>query len=150
MTGINIVHVPYKGGAPATSDVVAGRVLMTFDGAGLLQPLVKKGNLRPLGVSTLKRLSIAPDVPTIAEAGVPGYTASSWFGVFAPASTPENVIAKLHAEFVKALQVPDLRTRLLDLGFESVGSTPEEFADYWRAEAVKWTNVIKKAGIRVN
>lgn len=150
MAGINIVHVPYKGSPPATTDVVNGQVPMQFDNVITALPLAKTGKLRPLAVTTTKRLSITPDVPTIAEAGVPGYNANSWFGVFAPASTPQDVVAKLHAEVVKALQTQELRERLLALGNEPVGSTPEEYSKFFRAEVAKWASVIKKVGVKVD
>ena len=150
MAGINIVHVPYKGSPPATTDVVSGHVPMQFDNVITALPLAKTGKLRPLAVTTVKRLSIAPDVPTIAETGVPDYNANSWFGVFAPASTPKDVVAKLHAEFVKALQTQELRERLLVLGNDPVGSTPEEYSKFFRAEVAKWASVIKKVGVKVD
>lgn len=150
MAGIDIVHVPYKGSSPATTDVIAGQVQLQFDNIIVALPLVKAGKLRALAISTIERLPIAPGVPTVAESGVPGYDANSWFGVFMPASTPKYVVASLNAEIIKALQTQELRERLLVLGNEPVGSTPEQFSKFFRVEVAKWAKVIKKAGVKVN
>lgn len=148
MTKVNILHVPYKGVAQGVTDVVAGQVDMTFDLA-TVAPHIRAGKLRPIAVANGKRSSAFPDVPTIAEAGVPGYEASAWYGLFAPAGTPPAVIAKLNAEMVDALNDPELRKRLQTLGAEPAGSSPEELAKMVRSEYEKWGRVVREAGIRI-
>lgn len=148
MAKVNILHVPYKGVAQGVTDVVAGQVDMTFDLA-TVAPHIRAGKLRPIAVANGKRSSAFPDVPTIAEAGVPGYEASAWYGLFAPAGTPSAVIAKLNAEMVDALNDPELRKRLQTLGAEPAGSTPEELAKMVRSEYEKWGRVVREAGIRI-
>lgn len=148
MTKVNILHVPYKGVAQGVTDVVAGQVDMTFDLA-TVAPHIRAGKLRPIAVANGKRSSAFPEVPTIAEAGVPGYEASAWYGLFAPAGTPPAVIAKLNAEMVDALNDPELRKRLHTLGAEPAGSSPDELARMVRSEYEKWGRVVREAGIRI-
>lgn len=145
---LNMVHVPYKGSGPGVSDLVAGHVPVMMPNMLSAQPHIKTGRLRALGVTGIKRAPGAEDIPTIAEAGVPGYEAVQWYGVLAPAATPRDIITKLHAGVVRALQNPDVRQRLLNDGAEPVGSSPEEFAVYLRSETEKWAKVIKAAGIK--
>ncbi len=145
---LNMVHVPYKGSGPGVSDLVAGHVPVMMPNMLSAQPHIKTGRLRALGVTGIKRAPGAEDIPTIAEAGVPGYEAVQWYGVLAPAATPRDIITKLHAGVVRALQNPDVRQRLLNDGAEPVGSSPEEFAAYLRTETTKWAQVIKAAGIK--
>jgi tripartite-type tricarboxylate transporter receptor subunit TctC len=149
MTGIDLVHIPYKGVVQGVTDVIAGQVSMTFDLA-TTAPHIKTGKLRPIAVANRERSSAFPDVPTIGESGVPGYEASAWYGLFAPAGTPREVIQTLNAEMVRALQDPELRRRLSALGAEPIGSTPEEAAQFVRAEHAKWAKVVKAAGIRLD
>lgn len=145
---LNMVHVPYKGSGPGVTDLVAGHVPVMMPNMLSAQPHIKTGRLRALGVTGIKRAPGAEDIPTIAEAGVPGYEAVQWYGVLAPAATPRDIITKLHAGVVRALQNPDVRQRLLNDGAEPVGSSPEEFAAYLRSETEKWAKVIKAAGIK--
>lgn len=145
---LNMVHVPYKGSGPGVSDLVAGHVPVMMPNMLSAQPHIKSGRLRALGVTGSKRAPGADDIPTIAEAGVAGYEAVQWYGVLAPANTPRDIITKLHAGTVRALQNPDVRQRLLNDGAEPVGSSPEEFSAYLRSETEKWAKVIKAAGIK--
>jgi tripartite-type tricarboxylate transporter receptor subunit TctC len=150
MTGLKITHVPYKGQGPALLDVMAGHVSLMMANVISALPQVKNGRLRAIGVTGLKRAIVAPDIPTIAEAGVPGYEVLQWYGVLAPANTPRDIIAKLHAGTVRALQEPAVKERFLGDGGETVGSTPEEFAAVIRSDLKKWGKVVKDAGIRVD
>jgi len=150
MAGVNIVHVPYKGGGPAIMDVAGGQIDMSFANLVAVLPLVKSGKLRALAVTSSKRSSAAPDVPTMAEAGVPGYDFSSWFGAFAPAGTPHEIIVKLNHEIIKALQSPEVAKQLTAQGADLVADTPEEFSAYLKSETAKWRKVIKAAGIEPN
>jgi tripartite-type tricarboxylate transporter receptor subunit TctC len=148
MAGVKIIHVGYRGQGPALLDVVAGHVhLMMSNILGAL-PLVRNGRLRALGVTGAKRAIVAPDIPTIAESGVPGYEVMQWYGVLAPANTPREVIARIHAALVRALQDPAINERFLRDGAETVGSTPEEFAAVIGADLRKWGKVVKDAGIK--
>ena len=148
MTGLKMVHVPYKGQGPALIDLMAGHVSLSMANMLSALPHVKNGRLRAIGVTGAKRASIAPGIPTIAEAGVPGYEVVQWFGVLAPARTPRDIIARLHAGVVRAVQDPAIRERFSSDGAETVGSTPEEFAAVIRADLSKWSKVIKDAGIK--
>ena len=149
MTGIDMTHIPYKGRATAIPDVLGGRVTMMFDNMPSSLPLVKEGKLRALGVTSLKRSPAAPEIPTIAEQGLPGFEAVSWFALFAPAGTPKPIVDKLQAEVKKVLATPDIGKRLAESGLEAVGSTPEELAAYQRAEIAKWAKVVKDSGAKV-
>jgi len=142
------VHVPYKGSSPAMADLIGGQIQFTYGTILSVYPQVRTGKLRPLAVSSAKRTSVMPDVPTIAEAGVPRFDATSWNGVLVPAGTPRPIIDKVHAGVVKALQSPEVKDRLVGDGAEPVGSTPEQFAAFIRAEMAKWGKVIKAAGIK--
>jgi len=150
MAGVDMQHIPYKGSPPALQDVMGGSVTMTFDNITTAWPLAKGGKLRALGVTTAKRSPAAPDVPTIAEAGVPGYEIGSWQGVFAPAGTPPAIVARLNAEIVKIINLPDTKEKLLMLGAEPVGNSSEDFTIFVRAEVGKWGDVVKKSGARVD
>ena len=149
MARIDIVHVPYKGVVQGVTDVVAGQVDMTFDLA-TVEPHIRAGKLRPIAVANARRSSAFPEVPTIAEAGVPGYEVSAWYGLFAPAGTPPRTIQRLQAEVVRALKDPALLERLAKLGAEPVGSTPEELQRFVRSEYDKWGQVVRQAGIRLD
>jgi tripartite-type tricarboxylate transporter receptor subunit TctC len=149
MARIRLLHVPYKGTAPGLVDLLAGRVaLMATASMALLIPHVKTGKLRALGVTTAHRIRALPDVPTIAEAGLPGYESVQWSGLLAPAGTPREIIVLLHREAVSILRAPEARERLANDGAEVVGSSPEEFSAFLRAETVKWAKVAKVAGIQ--
>jgi tripartite-type tricarboxylate transporter receptor subunit TctC len=146
--GMKMVHVPYKGSGQAISDLVGGHVKVMISGMASTLPHVKTGKLRALAVTGLQRSDAAPDVPTIAESGFPGFEARSWFGVLAPAATPRPIISRLHADIVKSLQHPDVKQRLTGIGFDVVGSTPEEFAAYIKSEITKWAKVVKASGAK--
>ena len=148
LAGINMVHVPYKGSGQAITDLVGGHVKVMISGMASTLPHVRTGKLRGLATTGAKRTPATPDIPTIAESGFPGFEASSWFGVLAPAGTPKPVISRLHGDIVKALQQPDVRQRLENVGFEIVGSTPEAFAAYIRSEIRKWEKVVKASGAK--
>ena len=148
MTGLKMEHVPYKGSGPGVIDLVAGHVPVMMPNMLSALPHIKAGRLRAHGVTGVKRASGAPEIPTIAEAGVPGYEAVQWYGVLAPAGTSREIVAKLHGAVVRAVQNADVKARFLADGADPVGSSPEEFAAYIRAETAKWAKVVKDAGIR--
>lgn len=148
--GIDMVHVPYKGGAPAAVDLMAGQVDVMFDVMVAQFPHIKAGKTRPLAVTTRTRSSLLPEVPTVAESGLPGFDVAGWFGVLAPAATPSDAVARLHTEIVAVLKSTDVRERLTALGADPVGSTPAEFAAYYRSEVERWGKTIRAAGIKLN
>ena len=148
LTGIKMEHVPYKGSAPSIVGLASGEVQVLFTSipAGLAQ--VRAGRIRALAVSTLKRSSAMPEVPTIDESALKGYDAASWYGLFMPAGVPKNAVATISREVVKIMQAPDIRNRFMADGFEPAGMGPEEFARYLRGEIVKWEKIVKAAGIK--
>ena len=148
MAGIDMVHIPYKGSTLAHPDLISGRTSMMFDTVAAINTQVKSGKVTALAVTTAKRSSAAPGVPTMAEAGMPGYETSTWGGILAPAGTPKAVVAKLNAEINKALAAPDVRQKLQDAGIEPGGGSPEQFAAFNRSEMLKWAKVAKDAGIQ--
>jgi tripartite-type tricarboxylate transporter receptor subunit TctC len=148
MAGVDVAHVPYKGGAPAVADLVAGRLHLMMANLTTAQPHIRAGKLRGLGVGKAKRSPLFPEMPTIAEAGVKGYEANNWNGVVAPAGTPRAVIDRLHRDIVATLQEPAIAERMLKAGLEPVGDTPAEFAQYLQSEAAKWGRLVKTAGIK--
>ena len=150
MAGVEMQHIPYKGSPPALTDVMGGQVNMTFDNITTAWTLAKSGKLRALAVTTAKRSPVAPDVPTLAESGLPGYEVGSWQGVFAPAGTPPDVVKRLNAEIVKIINSPDVQKKLLELGAEPVGNSSEEFSALVKTEVVKWGDVVKKSGAKVD
>ncbi len=147
---VDLTHVPYRGAAPALTDILAGRIDTYFAVMASGLPLVQNGQLRALGVTTAERVQAAPEVPTIAEAGVPGYDTSSWFAFFVPAKTPPEIIGKMRADIAAVLAEPPIKAKLDQLGLIPVGSTPEELGAHLRAEMDKWAPVIKAANIKVN
>jgi len=149
MAGVNIVHIPYKSAAPALIDVIAGQNQLMFATSLSVQPHIKSGKLRALAVTTAKRSRLMPELPTIAEAGVPGFEAMTWHGVLTTGGTPPAIVNKLSAEINRILQLPDVRERLGSLGAEIVGGTPKEFAAHIQREIPKWAKVIKDAGVRL-
>ena len=149
MARLEMVHIPYKGAAQATAEVVAGHIHMTFSQPAVMLPHGRAGRLKVLGVTSLKRLASWPEAPPVADAGLPGFEASSWQGVVAPAKTPKPIISRLHGEVVKALHSPEVEGRLRAEGSEIGGIPPEAFAAYIRSEIAKWTRVVKEAGIKV-
>ena len=148
LAGVDIVHIPYKGSAPAVTDLLGGQVMLMFDNVPNVLPQVKAGRLRALGTSGAQRSALAPDVPTVAEAGVPGYELMVWFGLVAPAGTPREVVQKLNAEVAKILAMPDVRERFMAQGVEPLGSTPEQFGEHIRAQMAKWSKVVRDAGVK--
>jgi tripartite-type tricarboxylate transporter receptor subunit TctC len=150
MTKTNMTHVPYKGGGPGITAMLAGQCHLYFATISTALPHVRAGKLRGLGVTGSKRSVAAPDLPTIAEAGVPGYVHSSWIGMAAPAKTPQPILARLHAESVKIVQSPAIKKLFLRDGLESLGNTPQEFAADLKQEIAKWQKVVAAAGIQAN
>jgi tripartite-type tricarboxylate transporter receptor subunit TctC len=148
MTGIDMEHIPYKGRASAIPDLLGGRVTMMFDNMPSSLPLVKEGKLRALGVTSAQRSPAAPDIPTLAEAGLPGFEAVSWFALFAPANTPKPIVDKLQGEVAKIIKSPEVSKKLAEIGLDPVGSTPEALATYQRSEIVKWAKVVKDSGAK--
>ena len=147
-TGIDMLHAPYKTDALAMPDLLSGQVPVMFMFQTAALPQVRAGKLRALAVSTAQRSPFAPELPTVAEAGVPGYEFSGWFGIFAPAATPKEIVNKIAAASVKAVQSPDLRERLSQQGFMAVASGPEQFAAFFRGEVAKWARVVKEGGLQ--
>ncbi len=148
MTGVNIMHIPYKGAAPAVSDVIGGHVAMTFVPIAAAVPPVNAGKLRALGITGAARSAALPGVPTINEAGVSGYEATSWNALLAPGTTPRDIIIRVHAALAEGLRAPKVREALVTVGAEPVGNTPEEFARFLRDEMAKWGKVVKAAGVK--
>jgi tripartite-type tricarboxylate transporter receptor subunit TctC len=149
-TGLQMTHVPYKGSAPAIQDLLGGQVQLMFDNLPSALPQIRAGKLRALGVTSATRAAALPDVPTIAESGLPGFEASSWFGLLAPAGTPRDVVARLDAEVAKWLGSPEARDKLLAQGAIAGGGSPEDFARHIAAETAKWAKVVKESGAKVD
>jgi tripartite-type tricarboxylate transporter receptor subunit TctC len=148
MARLDIRHIPYKGVVAAIPDLLGGRVTMMFSPIANVLPVMREGKVRALAVASLRRSSAAPELPTIAESGYPGFEATAWYGLLAPAGTPATIVRKLHLETVKALALPDLRAKFSDLGLESIGSSPDEFAAVIKSEIPRWAKVIKESGIK--
>jgi tripartite-type tricarboxylate transporter receptor subunit TctC len=148
MSGTRMLHVPYRGGGESILALVSGHVAVTVASMLGTMPQVRSGRVRALGVTSSKRIASAPDIPTIAEAGVPGYESLQWYGLLAPAGTPKEILARLHKESVAALRSPDVVARLASDGAEVVAGSSEEFGAFLRAETQKWANVVKAAGIK--
>jgi tripartite-type tricarboxylate transporter receptor subunit TctC len=149
MAGIEMLHVPYRGAGPALNDVIPGRIDVMFNNIGAVLPLIRGGKLRGLAVTSAKRTPAAPELPTIAESGVPGFDVSSWYAFLAPAKTPPGIIRQMHSDTVAALTDPATKMKLeQNLGVVVIGSTPQELAIFLKAEMDKWGPVIKEAGIR--
>lgn len=150
MTGVQMEHIPYKGSAPAITDLIGGQVQVMFDNMPSALPHVKAGKLRAIAVTTATRSAAMPDLPTIAEAGLPGFEAASWFGMLAPAGTPKEIVAKIHGDVVKLAKTTDLSAKLAQQGAVPVLNTPDEFAAYIKAELAKWEKVVKASGARAD
>ena len=150
MAGINITHIPYKGAAPALTDLMGGQIQLTFSQPPVVLPHLKGGRLKVLATTGARRSIALPDVPTVAEAGVPGYEATSWQGVVAPAGTDKAIVAKLRAEIATALRSPEIGGRLVAEGSEPGGNTPEEFAAFIMREIAKWVKVVRQSGIKAD
>jgi tripartite-type tricarboxylate transporter receptor subunit TctC len=148
LAGIDVVHVPYKGGAPALSDLVGGQVSFMIENMPGTMPYVRANNLRALAITSPQRSELAPELPTMAEAGVPGYEMSGWNGLFAVKGTPPEIVAKLHSEVAKILRTAEVRQELAALGAEPVGDTPDEFAGFLKADMARWGKIIQDKGIR--
>jgi tripartite-type tricarboxylate transporter receptor subunit TctC len=149
MAGVKMVHVPYKGIAPAMTDLMSGEVQLMFGTIVALVPHIQAGKLRPLAVTSRKRSALLPEVPTLAESGLPDYQAGSWYGVLAPAGTPREIIERLHGAVIRALQQPEVSRRLAAEGAEVIGSTPEEFGAHIKSELARVGKVVRAAGIRI-
>ena len=150
MAGVDMVHIPYKGTAPELTDLLAGVVKIAFETTPAVLTHVKAGKLRALAVNSAKRTPLLPDVPTMAEAGLPGFEVTSWNGIIAPAGTSKEIVTRLNQEIVKALKMPDASEKLSGVGADPVGSTPEQFAAFIQAEIKKWAKVIQEAGVKVD
>ena len=149
MTGINMVHVPYKGTAPAVTDILAGNVSLMFNSMPSVLPQARSGRLRGLAVSSAKRSSAAPDIPTVAEAGVPGFDYVTWYGLFAPAGTPREIVNRLNSQVAKMLAEPELAKRFASQGAEPLSTTPDQLAQYRRAEYERWRKLIAEMKLKV-
>ena len=148
VAGVDMTHVPYKGGGPALTDLIAGQVSVYFSGISSALPMVKDGKARALAVTSAKRTAILPDMPTVAESGLPGYEVGNWYAMLGPAGLSRDLVSRLNAEIVKALKHPDTNRRVLELGADPVGSSPQELAGYMKSEIAKWAKVIRSAGIK--
>ena len=150
MTGIDIVHIPYKGGAPAASDLIGGHVSMMFELMYSAMPSLKSGKVRPLAVTSAQRLAVLPEVPTMAEAGLPGFESSNWQGIIAPAATPRAIVTKINSDTNKVLNMPEVREKIIAQGNQVGGGTPEEFGALIQSEMIKWGKVVREAGVRAD
>jgi tripartite-type tricarboxylate transporter receptor subunit TctC len=148
--GIDIVHVPYKGTQLAVPDLIGGQISMLFDNLVSAMPNLKTGKVKAIGITSLQRSPLLPDVPTIAESGVPGFEATAWFGVYAPAGTPKDVVAKLNRELVAVLRSPEMKQRMAILGAEPAAGTPEDMTKAVAAETAKWARVIRDANVKID
>jgi len=147
---VQMTHIPYKGAAPAMNDLIGGQIQLMFDNLASSLAQVRAGKIRALAVTTAKRTPLAPELPTIAESGLPGFDINTWFGLFVPANTPHEIVSLLHDEFVRALDEPDVRQKMTTMGAEPVGSTPGQFAAYIRSEAEKYARIIKASGAKAD
>lgn len=150
MAGVKMVHIPFKGAAPAIVDLLAGQVSVIFSSAPPALPHIATGKLRALAVTSAKRSSVAPDLPTIAESGLPGYEVVNWYGIFTPSRTRKEIVAKLNAEILKILNMSDVKERLSSVGIETFNSTPAQFAIFIKEETEKWAKVVKYSGARLD
>ena len=150
MTGVKLTHIPYKGSGPAITELIGGQVQLMFAGIVPIDPHVKAGRVRGIAVSSAKRSLAIPQVPTIAESGLPGFEVVGWYGVLAPAHTPPAIIDRLHREFLKILQTPGIRDRLLAEGAEPVGSSPADFSAFLKTDIARWAKVIKQSGAKLD
>jgi tripartite-type tricarboxylate transporter receptor subunit TctC len=148
--GVSLNHIPYKGTAPALADLVGGHIQIMFDTMSAMLPMLRAGKIRAFGLASAERWPIATDIPTLSEAGVPGFVAGTWAGLLAPAATPRPVVELLAAEVAKAVRLPEVRARILDLGAEPVGGTPDQFRAFLESEVARWAKVINQAKIRLD
>ena len=149
MAGVDLVHVPYKGSGPLTTDMIGGQIAISFDTVTPVLPHIRGGKLRALAVTTARRSAALPDVPTVAEAALPGFDLGSWFGILAPAATPKEVLARLHAEIAKALKSDDIKARFAEIGAEPVGNTPDEMRAQIAAETARFAKLVKDAKVAI-
>jgi tripartite-type tricarboxylate transporter receptor subunit TctC len=150
MAGVKMTHVPFKGAVPAINDLLGGRISLIFSSAPPALPHVATGKLRALAVTSGKRSSVSPDLPTVAESGLPGFEVINWYGVLAPARTPKSIVDKLNAEITQIMKMPDVRERLSTVGIEALSSTPAQFAAFIKEETAKWAKVVKFSGARLD
>jgi tripartite-type tricarboxylate transporter receptor subunit TctC len=150
VAGIQMLHVPYKGDTPALVDLASGQVHLMFGTAVSFLPYVKSRRLNALAVTNPKRSPIVPDIPTVAESGLPGFEALQWFGILAPAGTPRDLVSRLNGDIVKTLRLADVRERMVALGAEVVASSPEQFLSFQKADAAKWAKVVKESGAKID
>jgi tripartite-type tricarboxylate transporter receptor subunit TctC len=148
-TGTELVHIPYKGSGPLVTDLIGGQITMSFDTVTPVLPHIKAGKLRPLAVTTAKRASALPEVPTLAEAGVKGIDTGTWFGLLAPAATPKDVVARLNAEAVKVIQSPEFKKRMDEIGAEPIGHSAEQMAAQIKADTDKFAKLVKDAKVTI-
>jgi tripartite-type tricarboxylate transporter receptor subunit TctC len=148
IAGLDLVHVPYKGAAPASNDLLAGQVMAMFNNPVNALPQVRAGTLRALAVTGAKRLALMPDLPTVAESGYPNFEASTWYGLYAPARLPDGIMRKIYADLSRVLQLPDVRDKLAAQGWDVIGSAPEEFPAFLKSELDKWGALIRSAGLK--
>lgn len=147
---IDMLHVPYKGSAPALADLIGGQVQLMFDSMPSAMPFVKSGAIRPLAVTTARRSSALPDVPTVAESGYPGFDISTWYGVWAPAATPTPIVQKISGMIAAIVRTPAVREQFAALGAEPVGNTPDEFSAFTKKELTKWARIVKESGAKID
>jgi len=145
---VDLIHIPYKGSSPSISDLIGGRVMLSMDSLVQSFPHLKAKRLKALAVLGPRRAALLPEVPTIAESGLPGYALTNWFGLLAPAATPKETVLKIHADVIRVLRDPEAKKRIADLGADVVGNSPEEFGAAMRAESAQWAEIIKAANIR--
>jgi len=150
MTGVKMTHVPYKGTAAALIDVIAGQIQLTFDTLPSAMPYVKGKKLKAIAVTSATRTRSLPELPTVSEAGVPGYEVTSWYGALAPAGTPPDIVRKLNADFVHTIRIPEVSEKMVEAGAEPVANTPDQFAGFIRSELKKWAKVVQDSGARVD
>jgi tripartite-type tricarboxylate transporter receptor subunit TctC len=150
LAGVKMQHIPYKGRAQAVPDLLGGRINMIFDNMPSALPLVKSGDVRAIAVTSATRSPAAPNIPTIAESGLPGFEATSWFGLMAPAGVPKDVLAKINAETLRVMNMPDVREKLSALGLDVAPGTPEALAQHVQAETIKWAKVVKESGAKLD
>jgi len=150
MTGTDITHIPYKGSAPAVTDMIGGQIQLMFDNTPNVLPHVKAGKLKAIAVSSKKRSSLAPEVPTVDESGVPGYDVTVWFGILAPAGTPKEIVARLNTEMVKIMRSPEITDRFNKAGVDVVASSSEEFSVFLKSEVARWAKVVQDANIKAD
>ena len=150
LTKVDILHIPYKGSAPAVTDLLGGQVMMMFDNIPSALPHIKAGKLRPLAVTGSKRDPLLPDVPTVAEAGVPGYESGVWFGLAVPTGTPKADIARLNDAALKSMKAPEFNKRMTELGYSIIGSTPEQMVEMNKAEATRWGPIVRASGAKAD